>query len=87
MNGCLECWDGGLVGKGAQGANVVPMEAIWRYARTEWLEWLECLEGSSAGNILADPRLDQGSPAKRLTHQGPALYKTDAKVTFLDAQK
>ena len=34
--------DGGLVGKVVQSANVVPMEAIWRYARTECLEWLEC---------------------------------------------
>ena len=34
--------DGGLVGKVVQSANVVPMEAIWRYARTECLECLEC---------------------------------------------
>ena len=70
--------DGGLVGKVVQSANVVPMEAIWRYARTECLEWLECEGRSCTGNILADPRLDQSNPAKRLTHsQGSSV-----KVTF-----
>ena len=40
--GCTECWDGGSVAKGVQGAVVVPMEAIWRHARTECQECLEC---------------------------------------------
>ena len=44
---CMEGWCGGLVAKdGHQGSYVAPMEPIWRYARTECKECLECVAGN-----------------------------------------
>ena len=43
----MEGWCGGLVAKdGHQGSYVAPMEPIWRYARTECKECLECVAGN-----------------------------------------
>ena len=64
----MECRDGGSVAKGVQGADVVPMEAIWRNARTEWLEWLECL-----GRQYTSSRPKAGQSSRQEADTQPGL--------------